>query len=81
MSDEVVTVRRLKWSFAKFIFSTLMFFFTLPLILSFLNSGANPDKGYYGLITACLAIIVSSTYYGSEFIGNLVLYKQQQKTK
>lgn len=77
----MVTLRALKWSFAKFIFSTLMFFFTLPLILSFLNSGANPDKGYYGLITACLAIIVSSTYHGSEFIGNLVLYKQQQKTK
>lgn len=77
----MVTLRALKWSFAKFIFSTLMFFFTLPLILSFLNSGANPDKGYYGLITACLAIIVSSTYYGSEFIGNLVLYKQHKKTE
>ncbi|ECY6109771.1 hypothetical protein AVE84_21425 [Salmonella enterica subsp. enterica serovar Stanley] len=75
----MVTLRALKWSFAKFIFSTLMFFFTLPLILSFLNTGANPDKGYYSLITACLAIIVSSTYYGSEFIGRLILYKEQKK--
>lgn len=75
----MVTLRALKWSFAKFIFSTLMFFFTLPLILIFLNSGANPDKGYYSLITACLAIIVSSTYYGSEFIGRLILYKEQKK--
>lgn len=77
--NTMVTVRALKWSFAKFIFSILMFFFTLPLISSFLNSGANPDKGYYGLITACLAIILSSTYYGSEFIGRLLLYKQQKK--
>lgn len=59
-------------------FLNLNFFFMLPLISSFLNSGANPDKEYYGLITSCLAIIVSSTYYGSEFIGRLILYKQQK---
>ncbi|HBZ2586763.1 TPA: hypothetical protein MG507_17170 [Klebsiella pneumoniae] len=76
--NNIVTVRALKWSFAKFIFSILMFFFMLPLISSFLNSGATPDKEYYGLITSCLAIIVSSTYYGSEFIGRLILYKQQK---
>lgn len=59
-------------------FLNLNVFFMLPLISSFLNSGANPDKEYYGLITSCLAIIVSSTYYGSEFIGRLILYKQQK---
>lgn len=82
MSDKMVTVRGLKWSFAIFIFSTLMFFFTLPIILSYLlsfsNSGVNPGMEYYGMVTACLVFIFSSAYCGFDFIGRLIMYKQQK---
>lgn len=78
MSNEVVTVRGLKWSFAKFIFSILMFFFILPLVS---KSVVYPDVKYYLLVTSCLCFICTTTLYGSEFIGNLLNYNQQKYRK
>ncbi|SRV24428.1 Uncharacterised protein [Shigella sonnei] len=75
---ELVTSRELKWSFAKFIFSILMFFFTLALVST---SGSYPGMRYYLLVTSCLCFICTATFYGSEFIGNLANYKQQKSRK
>ncbi|HGP2725777.1 TPA: hypothetical protein ACLGO4_004591 [Salmonella enterica] len=76
--NETVTIRGLKWSFAKFIFSILMFFFILALVS---RSGGYPDVQYFLLVTSCLCFICTTTLYGSEFIGKLVNYKQQKYSK
>lgn len=80
MSDKVVTVRRLKWSFAKFIFCILMFFFTLPLITIPLiaNDQFLPDLRYYSLVTVCLSFIFTATFFGCDFLGDCLSYRRQR---
>lgn len=76
--SELVTIRGLKWSFAKFIFSILMFFFILALVS---KSGGYPDMKYFLLVTSCLCFICTSSLYGSEFIGNFVNYNEKKYSK
>lgn len=70
-----VTIKVLKWSFAKFIFSILMFFFILPLVA---NHSRHVDFGYYALVTSCLIFILCSVLYGCEFLGNLLSFSSKK---